>query len=490
MSRLATSIKRDRQRDQASGSAAFLLSCTIFILLDCAMSIPASAIDKPPLSPDQAAPAVTQSSISATIEIGMRALDDALEQRVPKRLATFDDRMTECWHRRILGRDVDIDCVYSGYVERVGGIPLRAEDGRLVASTPLFGVVSAQGTGRFTRLLHGTAQGQMTMFASARPRLRPDWSVSLDMSEGFHWTEPPTLAILGFRINLARYVEPRIRSQLARVQADFESRVRAIGLRDKAAFAWQQAFASVKIVDAPAIWVQSIPQSVAFSGLRASGDLLDGSIELAGTTQTFFGSEPPAPTPTPLPALHDDVSQPGRFSIILPVRIGYDQIRDKLQSVLASRLQSSSMGLQDINVYPSGGKLAAGLRLSSTNSSAEPQWIYATATPQVDVSNRTIQLPDFAFVADPPPPEGLSLSSLLGDGTLQQALRDQVRFEFQSQLQGMIASANARLTRPLGNNFRSEGNLTAVALDKVLLLADGIRLDLRVSGDLKILYGL
>ena len=180
------------------------------LLLFAAVSSPAFAIDAPPLSPDQVTPAILPSSISATIQIGMAALDRAVERRVPRRIASFNDKVTQCWHRRILGREVDVDCVYSGYVERVGGVPLRAEGGRLTAATPLFGTVSAQGTGRFTSRLHGTAEGQLTVFASARPRLRPDWSVSLDISEGFRWTEPPTLTILGFRINLERYVEPRI----------------------------------------------------------------------------------------------------------------------------------------------------------------------------------------------------------------------------------------------------------------------------------------
>jgi uncharacterized protein DUF4403 len=180
-------IRRYRRAFRVNGrrSVASLLLCA-------AVSSPAFAIEKPPLSPDQVTPAVTPSSISATIGIGMSALNRTVERRVPRRLATFNDNVTECWHCRILGRQIKVDCVYSGHIERVGGVPVRAEGGRLTAATPLFGTVSAQGTGRFTSGLHGTAEGQMTVFASARPQLQPDWSVSLDMSEGFHWTEPPT----------------------------------------------------------------------------------------------------------------------------------------------------------------------------------------------------------------------------------------------------------------------------------------------------------
>src|SRR5262249_37075735 len=155
----------------------------------------------------------------------------------------------------------------------------------------------AQGVGRFTSRLHGTAEGQMTVFASARPRLRPDWSLSLDMSEGFRWTEPPTLTILGFRINLDRYIEPRIRSQLAAIRNDFERKARDLDIRGKAAFAWLQAFQPVKIVDAPAIWLQATPQNVAFSGLHIRNSLLEGSLDMTGTVETIIGDQPPSVQP-------------------------------------------------------------------------------------------------------------------------------------------------------------------------------------------------
>jgi hypothetical protein len=461
------------------------------LLLLIVVSSPALAADRPPLSPDQVTPAVTPSSISATIEIAMSSLGSAVERMVPRRLATFNDRMTECWHRRILGRQIDVDCIYSGYVERVGGVPLRAEGGRLTAATPLFGTVSAQGTGRFTSRLHGTAEGQMTVFASARPQLRKDWSVSLDMSEGFHWTEPPTLTILGFRINLERYVEPRIRDQLGRVKATFDGKVRAIDVRGKATAAWQQAFAAVKIVDAPEIWLQTTPQTIAFSGIRARSNMLESSVDISGTTETVVGAQPPAPAPTPLPSPGGDVSKPGQFSIIIPVNISYDQIRQKFQDVLAARAPNSGLNLREISVYPSAGKLVAGLRLApSGDGTSGGDWVYLTAVPQVDSDANVLQLADLAFVSNPSIAEGTPLAGLLGDPTLIQTLRQQVRLAFQDELLTIITSANARLTRPLADGFRSEGNLTSAGLAKILLLSDGLRLDLRASGDLRILYGL
>lgn len=85
----------------------------------------ALAADKPLRSLDEPTPLTVPSTISAAIEFGLTSLDHALERRVPKRLATFSQRETSCWHRRILGRDVNIDCMFSGYVEQTGPVSLR-----------------------------------------------------------------------------------------------------------------------------------------------------------------------------------------------------------------------------------------------------------------------------------------------------------------------------------------------------------------------------
>ena len=277
-------------RPRSQAAAALLLTV---------LSLPAAAAEKPPLSPDLATPPTTPSTISAVIEIGMPALTRAIERNVPRRLATFNDRMASCWHRRILGRQVNVGCEYSGYVERVGSIPLRAEHGRITAATPLFGTVSARGTGRWTSRLQGNANGELTLFASARPQLRPDWSVALDMSEGFRWTDEPVLTILGFRINIARYVEPRVRSQLGRIQSIFARNVQALNIRRKAELAWQHASKPVQIVDSPAIWLQMKPESIAFSGIDARNNMLEGSVQITGTTETTSGNEPASTSDRP-----------------------------------------------------------------------------------------------------------------------------------------------------------------------------------------------
>jgi hypothetical protein len=447
----------------------------------------AFAVDKPPLSADDATPAVTTSKISAVVEFGLDAIDTALERKIPRRLASFEDGGRSCWNRRILGRDVNIDCSYEGTVDRTGPIALRAEAGKLNASMPLVGSVEGQGVGRFARLLHGTGEGAMMVYAGARPRLRPDWSVSLDMSEGFRWQQPPTLQILGFRINLTKYIEPRIRAQLSRVQGDVAKNIAALNIKAKAASAWKQAFAVVPIVDQPAIWLQTTPHSIAFSGVRAEGKVLEGSLEIAGTATTSVGAAPPANPPTPLPALGDEVSEPGRFEIIVPVIIDYAAIRQKLQD--AATADPNGPKLSGFEIYPSAGKLVVGLRVgvSPTDSG---DWVYLTATPKVDDATQMLQFPDLAFQAGAAVTAASDLAALMRNPAFIQQLQQRLSTGYQDERDRLIAAVNAKLTRPLADGFRSEGQLQSAGLANVQLLSGGLQINLRAAGRLKLLYGL
>ena len=464
-----------------------LVSAAVFVM--GTSLLPARAEDQPAKEANPVSLTAAHASISAAIEFGLPALDRALERRVPRRLATFNDRATLCWHRQILRREVNIDCEYSGFVERTGPISLRAERGRLSAAVPLYGTVTGQGIGRFARVLHGTADGQMTFYATARPRLRPDWTVALDMGEGFRWQERPVLRILGFSINLTRFVEPRIRQQLQRVQAEAEASLRGLNLRGKAETAWRHAFQAVKIIDAPEVWLQMSPQTAAFAGMHAHGNVLEGSMEITGTATTTIGAEPAAAAPTPLPSLGTDVAEPGRFEIVLPVDINYDAVRTKIQE-LATAMNNVGGSLRDIAVRPSAGKIVIGLRLASAETTdKDGEWVYLTATPRLDGEKQTIAFPEIS-VSTSQQAGATSAAALLKDDSFVQNLRQQLQVRYQAELDKIVGSVNARLTRSLGDGFRSEAHLTSAGVENMQVLDSGMRVDVHAGGDLKILYGL
>jgi hypothetical protein len=286
---------------------------------------------------------------------------------------------------------------------------------------------------------------------------------------------------LGRDISLAAYVEPRIREQLAHVRTRAIAAARRLDLPDKAATAWRRAFDPIKLADNPEVWLQVTPQNAALAGVHASAKELEGSLEIAGTAETFVGHMLSPVTATPLPPLGDDVAAPRAFEVVLPVHIGYDALRQNIMAAIAAS-PIGAAAVKDIQIYPSSGKLVVGLLIGNAQDpNANGGWIYFSGAPKIDSDKKIIQLSDLAVAA------GTNDGAGKADQLLAQ-LRQTVSVSYDGAAQKLLAAANQRLVRTLQNGFRMEGHLTSGNLDGVQLLADGLNIPLRASGELKIIY--
>jgi hypothetical protein len=455
--------------------------CVVGAVAVLALANPALAAEKPPIAPDQDTPLVVQSRVSAVLSFSARALAEELDREVPRRLASFDDQLTTCGHRRgFFRRQVDIQCFVTGYVERTGPVYLRAEGNRLVAEIKLEGSVYGQGARGLARLVHGVAQGAMNLFVEAKPRLTRDWTVELNMAQSYRWTEPPMLRIFGRDIPIAQRVEPQIRAQSRRVEGEVAAKMRAIDVRRKAETAWRHAFTPVQIADN--VWLRMTPQSVAFAGLHSTSDVLEGAIEFSGPVETDFGGTAPAINPTPLPQLGSDVTDPGHFEFLVPLTLSYQVLREVIQPVAS---QAFNATVKDIDVYPSNGRLVIGLQFDTPPAGVDATsdgWVYMIAQLKPDAAGNAVVLDGAQLLAGAPNPTTLDISKIF-DAAQQKVLAD-----YKPQYDAVLQQANAKLTRDLGNGFRSHGSFTSASVDKVALLKDGIEVVVRAAGTLRVVY--
>jgi Domain of unknown function (DUF4403) len=444
----------------------------------------ALAGEKPPVIPDQPSSLTTASRVSATIEFGLPAIASAVERDIPRRLATIDERIG-CVNRRVFVFRIRANCDVDGFVDR-GPLSLYGRGNSIFGSVPIFGSIEGQGANRFTARIHGDAEGRAMVEVESRPRLSKDWSIDLNFSDSYHWSEPPILHVLGRDIALTKYAEPSIRKQLGRIRLHAQEAARRLDLHDKAAKAWQQAFQPVQISQDPQVWLQITPASAAFAGVHASAKTLSGSLELTGTAQTLVGQAPSAVTPTPLPPLGNDVSEPGTFDILLPVRINYDALRDKMMQTVAATKAGAIV--KEIQIYPSSGKLVIGVRVAKP-ADTDPtagEWFYLSGALTVDSGQQSVRISNLA--GDSSLPDGSEAAQIQNEILGQ--LKEIPDVSYGVAYQNLLNAANERLNRPLKNGFRMEGQLSTAKLDSIQLLADGVSIALRVSGDLKILYGM
>lgn len=468
------------KRIAVRGSALAGLTAFGFVILVST----ALADEKPPLAPDTVAPFTTDSRISATIEFSLPVLASRIEEDIPRRLATIDERVT-CVNRRVLFARVRANCDIYGFVERSGPVSLYGRGDRVYGSVPIYGALEGQGANRFTARIHGETEASAKIEIEARPQLNKDWSLDLNFGDGLRWNERPVLHVLGRDIPVSKYAEPRIRAQLAKVRGRALAAARRLDLQGKATTAWRRAFDPVQLHDNPPVWLQLTPQSAAFAGVRADSKVLRGTLELTGPAQTLVGQQPPPVTAPPLPPLGRDISMPGAFEVILPINIGYDVLKQKISEALAAAPPLAEIAVREIEVYPSSGKLVIGLRLgkpSDTDASAG-QWVYLSGGIAVADDGHSAGLSDLTVASGSD-----QLNALISPLVAQ--LRDKTSFDYGIAYQNLLNAANEKLTRSLKDGFRMEGHLTSAKLEKVYMPADGIVIALRASGELKILYGL
>lgn len=470
------------QRHQRAFRSSALTTLALLGLLGFGSA--ASAADKPPLAPDAAVPFSTNSKLSASLEFALPALAADIERDIPRRLASIDEKIS-CVHRRVLFWKVNANCDVWGYVERSGPVSLYGRGEHVYGSVRIDGALEGQGANRFTARIHGETEASATIEASVRPRLDRDWSLDLDFSDGFRWSEPPVLHVMGREIPLAKYAEPRVRSELGTIRSHALAAARRLDLRDKAATAWRHAFEPIQLSDNPSISLQMMPESVAFAGMQATAHTLRGSIELSGTAQTIIGQNPPAIAATDLPPLGDSVDAPGAFDVILPVRIGYDVLRQRLMQAVQAMPPVAGVAVKDVDVYPSSGKLVIGLRVSgpAETGAVTGKWVYLSGAVEADAGGRMIRLGSLDVIASD---EGLS--ALLDPVVAQ--IRAKLNVDYGIAYDNLLNAATAKLNRPLKDGFRMEGRLASARLEGVSLPADGVVIAVHASGDLKLLYGM
>jgi hypothetical protein len=353
-----------------------------------------SAAKKPPLAPDVVPPFTTESRVAAAIEFGLRALEEEIGREIPRRLVTIDERVN-CVHR------VNTNCDIWGFVERSGPVALYGRGDRIYGSVPIYGALEGQGANRFTARIRGETEASATVEVEARPQLSRDWALELNLSDGFRWDEPPVLHVLGREIPLANYAEPKIRTELARVRSRALAAARRLDLHAKASTAWRQAFEPIELSKDPEIWLQLTPKDAAFAGVRANAKVLEGTLELSGSAETYVGSRPPSLTPTELPSLGRDVSERGQFDVILPVHVGYGLLAEKIKQLIAAT-PASATSVHDVEVYPSSGKIIVGLPVTDASNadSNSRRWVYISGAIQVNVDGRSVRLSDFKASMD------------------------------------------------------------------------------------------
>lgn len=306
-------------------------------------------------------------------------------------------------------QDVDYDVT----IRKAGRPVVRSTGGGLEFVVPIAVDGRAGVPGELARALGFDARGfrgALDAIARVSADLDGNWCPRLTAEGDFRWTDRAQFEIVdGYWIDIDGPAGFELRRRIEQGIAALDGVITCAMVRDAIASEWREISTALPIpgFGADLAHLTFRPTGAGFSGIEYGADAIAAAIRIDGVTEVRTGPPPGAATRIELPPLARIDATANRVDINLPVRLGYDRIEDELRRQLSGREFSgrtpageARVTVEDITVYPSGDRLAAGVRFSAIHGSralSTTGWAYLVARPVLSEDGRTIRLEDVAL---------------------------------------------------------------------------------------------
>jgi len=392
-----------------------------------------------------------ESEVSLPLRLPFPLLREAIERLLPD---SFSDSGESSGTR------------YRYTVRRTSGVTLsRAEDGALRVTTSLVVNGDAGLSGGLADLL---ALGVKNFDAAAEVQadldlaLDESWCPVVGLDVNYQWTKAPRLEVIGgVWIGIEDQVKARVDAALRDLPQHLREAIPCDRIRQEMQEAWRNYDIPVQLPAAPPLHVLVHPLSLGVSGLAVEPDALRLGLALQART-VVAATAGRMPLAGPLPPLHRVPDRNGRLRLFIPVRAGYDMIRDWVMEEFGKRAipfevagVQGTLRIRDITIYPSAPAVAAIIRFAAELPGILPDTsgrIILSARPVVERGGTRIRLADIRFARD--------IDSLLWSAAtlaFEERIRDWLSGIAVYDLRGGIADALAVLQRTLSDPARTGG---------------------------------
>lgn len=285
------------------------------------------------------------SVITLPIEADLKVLENHLNDLVPNLLADInepdkvcieaqylktngipkcrmDDYKISCKDRSIKIQTVpQIKCNIKGWVKRDGPISLSGQGKTLKFTFPVKAQVSTEAG------IRETANASAIFYLYATPNINKDWSISVDVTHHFVWSEQPTITLLDIiEVNLKNKVEPKLRKKLKAFVKKVPKLLTDLEMKEKISTAWQDIQGPLKIDNNSETYLLFKPKSASYSGFNIVNNVLKTTIRAKGKTEIIVGKPNTNYKKTELCDLGSIPCEEGKFNFHLPVSISYQEL--------------------------------------------------------------------------------------------------------------------------------------------------------------------
>lgn len=465
---------------------------------------------------------VSTSVITLPIEADLKVLETYLNDMVPDMLADINEPnrtcvkaqylktngipkckmhgyKISCKDRTIKIRTVpEIKCKIKGWVKRNGRISVSGEDKTLKFTFPIKAKVSTD-IG-----IRETANASAILYIYATPHINEDWSVSVDITPHFVWSQKPTITLLNnIKINIQNRVEPQLRKKMEAFVKKVPQLLADLKIKEKVNTAWQDIQEPFKINDKSETYLVFKPQSASYSGFFIVDNVLQTTISAQGRTEIILGKPDRDHKKTQLCDLGSIPCEEGKFNFHLPVSISYQELLelsnkkllntysiDLIEHSLPGVMTISNPKIEKIN----GGKLSITAHINYDNRSPWLKkidlfnWfdvdgeITFHGSPRIDKEARCIVLDDLVYDST----TNNDLFDVLVDAAELQPIKshfsDLIKYKFGKKIDDGIFKANEALKKFSKEDINMSANLQMASIEDIIINEKHITINTKLSG--------
>lgn len=291
--------------------------------------------------------------------------------------------------------------------------------------------------------------------------LDADWCPVFSTAIAYTWTTTPQLEVVGgLWISIQEQAEQQIRPALEGLPGMLREFLPCERIRETAFELWQSRNVKVQLPAAPPLHIGFTPRRIGISEILAEEAALQ--LVLALRAETSISSKP-VPTDAmnflpPLRALPEHWSErQGRLRLSVPIRAGYDMIRDWLMREFGGRempvetlLGTVRLRVRDVFIYPSAPALAVAVTFQADLPGAWPSTagrVVFAARPVLSRDGKHIHLEDLRLARNLDSVVW-SLVTAVFEGQIRQAVSSAAVYDFSSVMAQAAAELKQRLSDP------------------------------------------
>lgn len=337
------------------------------------------------------------------------------------------------------------------------------------------------------KITYAEAVGSLDLIFKTSYELYNDWKINTKTEvQDYHWTKKPVLKLGFVKVpieSIANMVVERAKTQVAQT---IDQQVKQnLNLKEQISQVWQQLHVPMMVNQEYKTWLLPNPKSLALTPIKIDKDTIRTKIQVQVNPQIFVGDPPATPTAAPIPDLLFTDNENDGFELRVSTEIPFKEAEQMALTNLKGYTFTQgkrSVTITDLEIYGQGNKLVIGTQTEGAYNGK----IYLTGKPKFSEERNRIELENVKFDFSS---KKFLLNSLswLFKGKFKEIIQENLDFQLSENMGLMKKLIGEQLKDyPITEGVNLKGNLKELAVQKVYITTDAIRLTVAMEGNLEV----